>query len=147
MGYIKARLAEGYTVDELNQVSDYLTAKWLNDPEYAHNLRPLTVFGEEKFESYCQCSKKWHQQGRPVRIDGKWRKPGEVTVRIDTVQRDEAFTRIIGSHSKPRNRIEEIAAELAGKSGIRRMSDFVGRKAWVSIWQRATEQAARETAV
>lgn len=58
---------------------------------------------------------------------------------IDTVERDSAFSRLIGSRSKPQNRIEEIALELAGKTGIRRMSEFSGRQAWNSIWKQATE--------
>ncbi|HCK7323322.1 TPA: replication protein, partial [Proteus mirabilis] len=41
--------------------------------------------------------------------------------------------------SKPKNRIEEIALELAGKTGIRRMSEFSGRQAWNSIWKQAIE--------
>lgn len=62
----------------------------------------------------------------------------------DAVTRDEAFTRLISSRSKPRNRTEEIAAELAGKTGIRRMTEFMGRKTWIDIWKQATEQAAKE---
>lgn len=46
---------------------------------------------------------------------------------------------LIGSRSKPKNRIEEIALELAGKTGIRRMSEFSGRQAWNSIWKQAIE--------
>lgn len=144
MGYINDRLSEGYTADDLNQVADYLTAKWLNDNEFSHNLRPMTVFGEKKFESYYQCSKRWHDEGRPVCVNGKWLKPGEVAVSVDTVQRDEAFTRIIGSRLKPQSRIEEIASELAGKTGIRTAKEFQGRQMWISIWKQATEQAARE---
>ncbi|HHH3494020.1 TPA: replication protein 15, partial [Proteus mirabilis] len=57
------------------------------------------------------------------------------------VERDSAFSRLIGSRSKPQNRIEEIALELAGKTGIRRMSEFSGRQAWNSIWKQATEMS------
>lgn len=60
---------------------------------------------------------------------------------IDIVERDSAFSRLIGSRSKPQNRIEEIALELAGKTGIRRMSEFSGRQAWSSIWKQATEMS------
>lgn len=64
--------------------------------------------------------------------------------KIDTVARDSAFTRIIGSRSKPQGRIEEIASELAGKTGIRTMKEFQGRQTWISIWKQAAEQAAKE---
>ena len=65
----------------------------------------------------------------------------EPKVQVDTVERDSAFSRLIGSRSKPQNRIEEIALELAGKTGIRRMSEFSGRQAWNSIWKQATEMS------
>ena len=62
----------------------------------------------------------------------------------NSVERDEAFTRLIGSRSKPRNRTEEIALEMAGKTGIRTQTEFMGRKTWIDIWKQATEQAAKE---
>ncbi|MGJ5666077.1 helix-turn-helix domain-containing protein [Morganella morganii] len=63
---------------------------------------------------------------------------------IDTTEREEAFTRLIGSRSKPRNRTEEIALEMAGKTGIRTQTEFMGRKTWIDIWKQAKEQAAKE---
>ncbi|WP_272670879.1 conserved phage C-terminal domain-containing protein, partial [Providencia sp. PROV147] len=144
MGYINERLAEGYSADELNQVSDYLTAKWLNDNEFSHNLRPMTVFSEKKFESYYQCSKRWHAEGRPVYINKKWVKQGEVVVTIDTVERDTVFTQIFSTGWKPANRIQEIAKEMASRSGLGRLNEFAGRSSWKGIWQQAAEQAARE---
>lgn len=62
----------------------------------------------------------------------------------NSVERDEAFTRLIGSRSKPRNRTEKIALEMAGKTGIRTQTEFMGRKTWIDIWKQATEQAAKE---
>ncbi|MBN6363627.1 conserved phage C-terminal domain-containing protein [Providencia huaxiensis] len=147
MGYINERLAEGYSADELNQVSDYLTAKWLNDDEFSHNLRPMTVFGEKKFESYYQCSKRWHTEGRPVCINKKWVKQGEVVVTIDTVERDIVFTKLFSSHWKPESRIQAIAKELANKSGLGRKTEFDARNAWIGIWKQASEQAAKEVTV
>ncbi|MEM8068073.1 helix-turn-helix domain-containing protein, partial [Morganella morganii] len=57
----------------------------------------------------------------------------------NSAERDEAFTRLIGSRSKPRNRTEEIALEMAGKTGIRTQTEFMGRKTWIDIWKQATE--------
>ncbi|EML7933178.1 conserved phage C-terminal domain-containing protein [Providencia rettgeri] len=144
MGHIRARLAENYTSDDLILVTDYLTAKWLNDIEWSQYLRPMTVFGKEKFESYHQLSQKWHAKGRPVCINKKWVKQGEVVVTIDTVERDIVFTRLFSSHWKPENRIQAIAKELANKSGLGRKTEFDARNAWKGIWKQATEQAARE---
>lgn len=144
MGYINDRLAEGYTASELNQVADYLTAKWLKDKDMVQSLRPMTVFSEEKFEGYLQCSAKWHEEGRPVCINKKWVKRGEIVVDIDVNARDEAFVRIVSSRGTPQDRIEEIASELAGRRGIRTAKEFQARQTWISIWKQATEQAAQE---
>jgi len=49
--FIKARISEGYTLDDFKTVIDKKTAKWLNDPKMSDYLRPETLFGT-KFESY-----------------------------------------------------------------------------------------------
>lgn len=48
---IKARLKEGFTVDEFKIVIDKKCAEWLNNRDMAQYLRPETLFGP-KFESY-----------------------------------------------------------------------------------------------
>lgn len=48
---IKARLKEGFTVDEIKLVIDKKCADWLNNPAMVKYLRPETLFGN-KFESY-----------------------------------------------------------------------------------------------
>jgi uncharacterized phage protein (TIGR02220 family) len=48
---IKARLKEGFTVDEFKLVIDKKCADWLNNGDMAQYLRPETLFGT-KFESY-----------------------------------------------------------------------------------------------
>lgn len=48
---IKARLKEGFTVDEIKLVIDKKCAEWLNNPAMVGYLRPETLFGN-KFESY-----------------------------------------------------------------------------------------------
>lgn len=48
---IKARLKEGFTVDEIKLVIDKKCADWLNNPTMVEYLRPETLFGN-KFESY-----------------------------------------------------------------------------------------------
>ena len=71
-GRIKARLAEGYSVDDLILVTDYLTAKWLNDPKMCDYLRPKTLFGPENCAEYFTMAKKWRESGRPACVNGKW---------------------------------------------------------------------------
>lgn len=48
---IRARLKEGYTVEDFRKVIDIKTSKWLGDPKMNDFLRPQTLFGT-KFESY-----------------------------------------------------------------------------------------------
>lgn len=48
---IKARLKEGFSVDELKLVIDKKCAEWLNNPSMVGYLRPETLFGS-KFEGY-----------------------------------------------------------------------------------------------
>lgn len=53
---IRARLHEGFTVDDFKKVIDIKCGEWLNDPRMNTYLRPETLFGT-KFESYLQQKK------------------------------------------------------------------------------------------
>lgn len=48
---IKARLNEGFTVDDFKKVIDIKNAEWKDDPKMQKFIRPETLFGT-KFESY-----------------------------------------------------------------------------------------------
>lgn len=48
---IRARLAEGYALDDFKTVIDTKCAEWLNT-DYAKFLRPSTLFQNSKFEGY-----------------------------------------------------------------------------------------------
>src|SRR5690625_439819 len=48
---IRARMNEGFTVDDFKRVIDIKTDEWLNDSKMNKYLRPETLFGT-KFESY-----------------------------------------------------------------------------------------------
>lgn len=48
---IRARLREGFTVDDFKVVIDKKASAWLTDPQMQKYLRPETLFGT-KFESY-----------------------------------------------------------------------------------------------
>lgn len=52
---IKARLNDGFTVNDFKVVIDKQTNKWLNDKKMSDYLRPETLFGT-KFESYLNSS-------------------------------------------------------------------------------------------
>lgn len=48
---IKARLSEGFTVEDFETVINKKTEQWKNDPQMSKFLRPETLFGN-KFEGY-----------------------------------------------------------------------------------------------
>lgn len=144
MGHIRARLSESYSTADLILVADYTTAKWLNDSKMSDYLRPKTLFSPENCMEYFEKAQKWHEAGRPACVNGKWLKPGEVVVNIDTVERDATFTQIFSSGWKPENRTQAIAKQLANKGGLGRLNEFASRAAWKAIWQQAAEQAAKE---
>ena len=47
----RARIKEGYTLEDFRKVIDTMTAKWGRDPNMCRYLRPETLFGS-KFDSY-----------------------------------------------------------------------------------------------
>ena len=49
---IKARLAEGHTIDDFKIVIDKKVKAWQNDPKMSQYLRPETLFRPGHFESY-----------------------------------------------------------------------------------------------
>lgn len=49
--HIRARLSEGFTVDDLKCVVSKKTMEWIKDPHMSQYLRPQTLFAG-KFESY-----------------------------------------------------------------------------------------------
>lgn len=66
---IRARLREGYSVHDLQLVIDLKHEHWSgNDDQYQY-MRPETLFGPKKFESYLQCATRWESKGRPKRQD------------------------------------------------------------------------------
>ncbi|MBY7248380.1 conserved phage C-terminal domain-containing protein [Enterobacter roggenkampii] len=66
---IRARLREGYSVHDLQLVIDLKHEHWNgNDDQYQY-MRPETLFGPKKFESYLQSATRWESKGRPKRQD------------------------------------------------------------------------------
>lgn len=49
---VKARLDEGYSLDDVKAVIDRQVGKWGNDPKMAEYLRPKTLFAASNFASY-----------------------------------------------------------------------------------------------
>ncbi|WP_420256053.1 conserved phage C-terminal domain-containing protein, partial [Klebsiella pneumoniae] len=72
LGYIRGRLAEDYSPEDLMLVVDYLNAKWAQDPKMSDYLRPKTLFAPENCVEYFDKAKKWEAAGRPAWTSGKW---------------------------------------------------------------------------
>ena len=143
-GHIKARLEEGFTSEDLMLITDYLTAKWQSDSKMRDYLRPKTLFIPENCIEYQDKAIKWRDAGRPECVNGRWLKPGEVAVEINTVERDETFRKIFTSGWKPKNKIQELSAIQASKNGLGQMSDMSALAAWRGIWRQVAEQVAQE---
>lgn len=69
---IRARIGEGYTVEELSLVVDYCNAKWSEDLTMVAYLRPQTLFQPSKFPGYLKSANSWAKAGRPPRVNGEW---------------------------------------------------------------------------
>lgn len=69
---IRARIGEGFSVEELSLVVDYCNAKWSDDLTMAAYLRPQTLFQPTKFPGYLKSANSWANAGRPARVNGKW---------------------------------------------------------------------------
>lgn len=143
-GHIKARLEEGFTSEDLMLITDYLTAKWQDDPKMRDYLRPKTLFIPENCIEYQDKAIKWRDAGRPECVNGRWLNPGEVAVEINTVERDETFRKIFTSGWKPKNKIQELSAIQARKNGLGQMNDMSALSAWRGIWKQVAEQVAQE---
>lgn len=71
---IKARLKEGFTVDEFKMVIDKKCAEWLNNRDMAQYLRPETLFGH-KFESYLNAKQPSQSNGTTTRYNNPTQQP------------------------------------------------------------------------
>ena len=70
---IKARLKEGFTVQDFKDVIDGRIAAWANDPKMSEYIRPETLFGS-KFEGYLNASKPTPKSEKEVKLDETFRK-------------------------------------------------------------------------
>lgn len=70
---VRARLAEGFDVDDFKTVIDSKVEQWGNDERMSEYLRPETLFGT-KFESYLQNATRGHgtNERTSSRRDSTW---------------------------------------------------------------------------
>lgn len=84
-GFVRARLKEGATVEELALVVAHKCAAWAKDPKMREYLRPETLFCAKHWEAYLIAAQEWDAAGRPD--PSRNGKPGKETV-------GEAFRRL-----------------------------------------------------
>lgn len=63
-GHIRQRVAEGFSVSDICIVIEHKTSQWRNDPKMSEYLRPATLFGTGKFESYLVAARTWEKSGK-----------------------------------------------------------------------------------
>ena len=56
---INARLAEGYSVADLQLVIDFKREHWSANLKMAEYLRPMTLFAPQKFAGYLAGAQRW----------------------------------------------------------------------------------------
>lgn len=71
---IKARLKEGFTVDEFKMVIDKKCAEWLNNRDMIQYLRPETLFGP-KFEGYLNAKQTSQNNGTTTQYNNPSQQP------------------------------------------------------------------------
>ena len=62
---VKARLDEGFSVDDFKTVIDFKTSQWLHDDKMDEFLRPETLFCASHFDGYLQASRSNLNQFKP----------------------------------------------------------------------------------
>ena len=64
--FIKARFADGFTLEDFKKVIDVMCGKWKSNEKMKQYLRPQTLFGT-KFESYLNLAPKYkvHRTEKP----------------------------------------------------------------------------------
>jgi len=62
---IRARLADGASVDDCRMVIDHKAAQWLGDAEMEQHLNPETLFRPTKFEKNLNGAIRWVEMGKP----------------------------------------------------------------------------------
>jgi uncharacterized phage protein (TIGR02220 family) len=133
---IRARLGEDFSAEDLKLVVDYSQAKWGADIKMAEYLRPSTLFQNAKFPGYLQSATKWAAAGRPENVNGKWVKPGEVSVG-DTTERDAAYRRYMSgtiSQTKPSEHEKQVC-KAASAANLRKQSPSFAISRWNAIWK------------
>lgn len=137
---IRARLRDGFTVEEQQLTVDYMHAKWGGDLEMAEYLRPSTLFQPSKFPGYFEGANAWNRAGRPARKNGKWDRGGDVAV--DTGERDAAYRRFISgvASTKAPSSLEKLVCTEASKASVRGMRSDFAITTWNRIWKECAQR-------
>ena len=88
VAHINARIRDGYTADDICKVIDLKFAEWFGDAKMEQYIRPDTLFGTGKFESYLIAAENWIAKGRPSFNKNNNRQNG---THNSTVTTDESF--------------------------------------------------------
>lgn len=87
---VNARLKDGYTVDDILKVIEFKHSEW-SGTEWEKYLRPETLFGTGKFESYLIAAENWIARGRQP-IKNNTNGANKVNFQVDPRSFEGAFT-------------------------------------------------------
>lgn len=146
---IRARLREGYSVNDLKLVIDLKHEHWNgNDQQYQY-MRPETLFGPKKFEGYLSSAIRWDKKGRPSREE--WGNGKKQSTRlnshsqdagVDTTERDLAWRRYhdLEANNEPKSEVELLVRAKADRDGLKAKgyNHGLAQFGWNNIWSVAS---------
>ncbi|MDR3431073.1 MAG: conserved phage C-terminal domain-containing protein [Rouxiella aceris] len=139
---IRARLRDGFTVEEQQLTVDYMHAKWGGDLDMAEYLRPSTLFQPSKFPGYLEGANAWKRAGCPARKNGKWDRGDGA---VDTTERDSAYRRFTSgvAATKTRSDLEKLVCKEASKANVRGMRSDFAVTTWNRIWNECHQRQGK----
>lgn len=91
---IKARLAEGFAVEDFEKVIDTKVAEWGRDPNMSKYLRPETLFGT-KFEGYLNQKPSRKQERIPDWLGNEAKSAGPPIKKLDEAKKQELREKLV----------------------------------------------------
>ena len=82
-------------MQDLKLVIDYKTCQWGRDEKMREYLRPQTLFGVEKFDSYLAAAQEWDAKGRPSFIEGRCRKKPPLKNALRRPELEEYYIKVL----------------------------------------------------
>ncbi|AMH00922.1 transcriptional regulator [Serratia liquefaciens] len=147
---ITERLAEGYTLEELNLVAEYRISELSGKPELGHMRNAKFIFGATVFSGYLSGARDWdRQRSRKVEMAAAVEQQRQTppTGDVPEIDFDGSFDRLFVEGLPPESLAEKLAWEHVQKYGFGFPEDeSAARREWRVILNRACVKAGRAEA-